>query len=211
MPSWIDISVPVDNRLPVWPGDHRVELTVESPTKDFGNSVISTSLHVGTHMDAPAHVIPGGTTIDQVQPDRLIGKTFVAGIPAAVTKIDQKVLESLNIPASVTRLLFKTSNSGLWQNDSEDFDITYAALTLDGAAWVVERGIKLVGIDYLSIQLYENEGTETHYKLLSNDVLVVEGLNLGEVAPGWYDLICLPWKVAGACGAPVRAVLKRKS
>jgi arylformamidase len=116
-------------------------------------------------------------------------------------------LEALNLPPGTTRLLLKTRNSSLWDTPNHEFFKEFAALTADAAQWVVDRGIRLVGIDYLSIQLFADKVSTTHHVLLADEVIIVEGLDLRAVEPGAYHLTCLPMKLKDADGAPVRAIL----
>lgn len=208
--TYIDVSVDVWEQLPVWPGTPRVAFQ-----RDFaleaGDGVNDTTLrfsvHTGTHIDAPLHFLQGGKSVDQITLETLIGPVYVAEVPAQVDAITVDVLKSLALPAGVQRLLFKTRNSLLWSSGTDKFDPNFVALTADAAQWLVDRGVAVVGIDYLSIQRF-TDGPETHQILLGANVVVIEGVDLSQVEPGNYELFCLPLKLKGVEGAPARVILK---
>jgi arylformamidase len=164
------------------------------------------NVHSGTHIDAPYHFLPDGKPFPSVPLDSLIGEVHVFHSPVPDC-IDVRDLESLCIPSHAERVLFRTRNSSLWQEDRPQFHPDYVALTPAAADWVAARGIKLVGIDYLSIQRYSDPTPRTHLALLSAGVVILEGLNLHDVLPGAYLLVCLPLKTGTKDGAPARAVL----
>lgn len=213
-----DISVPVSPGIPIWPGDPSIVLepffthSDTSDTTDAYSTQISrmaSSVHLGTHIDAPLHYVPGGASIEQVPLDVLIGPALVVDVPGVDT-ITPAELDALEVPEGVTRLLFKTRNSQLWHQPEHEFVTDYVALTSEAAAWLVQRDIRLVGIDYLSVEPFHASQPRTHWELLSAGVVIVEGLNLCEVEPGDYTLVCLPIKLVGSDGAPARAVLMRE-
>ena len=205
----IDISLPMRRNMPVWPDSAGFRLI---PTmrleggEDHNVSKLECDLHVGTHVDAPWHCVASGITVDRLPLSTLLGPAMVAYLPqvAVVTADD---LATLDLPSSTKRLLLRTNNSELWEAGITEFKKDFVALTLDGAEWVVSRGIALIGIDYLSIQRYE-DSPPIHQVLLEADVVILEGLNLAKVEPGEYELICLPLNLEGAEGSPVRAVLR---
>jgi arylformamidase len=204
-----DITVAFRPDGPLWPGDPEPKMTLmKSMSGGYRCNVtrLDTGVHFGTHLDAPCHFIEGGKSVDQLDLGVLVGPCFVGEIPD-VTEIEPAHLEALDLPDGTTRLLLKTKNSALWNDPAHSFDTEFAAITGDAAAWVVDRGIRLIGIDYLSIQLFADPVSTTHIVLLENEVIIVEGLDLRDVAPGAYNLTCLPMKIAGADGAPVRALL----
>lgn len=205
----LDISVPVSPGLPVWPGDSPVELEryrALSAGDDANVSRICCSVHTGTHVDAPGHFIDNALTVEDLSLGTLIGPAMVIEVPV-VGAIEPDFLESISLPHGTERLLFKTRNSDLWCKPDHDFHSDYVALSPQSAAWIVDRGIRLVGVDYLSVQMFDDSGSETHRTLLKAGVIVVEGLALQAVHPGSYQLICLPLKLVGSDGAPARAVL----
>jgi arylformamidase len=160
---------------------------------------------VGTHVDAPAHFIPGGAGIESLDLNVLIGPALVVEA-GQVQAISAEVLDGLAIPAGTQRLLLRTANSRLWRRPENQFVEDFVAITADGARWLVEHGVRLVGVDYLSVAPF-HDLVPTHQILLSAGVIPVEGLDLSHVEPGPYQLICLPIKMAGSDGAPARAVL----
>ena len=204
----IDISLPLTSDLPLWPGSTPWNTTTRRSSEAAGalrDSDLCLSAHMGTHIDAPSHYLADGAAMEGVALESMIGPAYVADLQSA-DAITAAELDELGLPAGVTRLLCKTRNSVLWRRRETEFTPDYVALTAGAASWVAERGIELVGVDYLSVQRYE-DGPEAHLILLSESVVVVEGLDLGDVRPGWYTLLCLPLKVVGLEGAPARAVL----
>ena len=205
----LDISVPVSPGLPVWPGDPTVELERYrsiSAGDDCNVSRICCSVHSGTHVDAPEHFIDNALTVEDLTLEMLIGPALVIEVPAAGA-IEPDFLETVSLPPGTARLLFKTRNSQLWRQPEHSFKSDYVALSPEAAAWIVERGIRLVGVDYLSVQMFSDPEPLTHRTLLSAGVVIIEGLDLQDVSPGSYQLVCLPLKLVGSDGAPARAVL----
>ena len=203
-----DISLPISEELPVWPGDPRVTIVPLSHLERGDActvSRVSLSVHSGTHVDAPAHFIKDGATVDSLDLETLIGPALVvdAGPASALTA---EVLAELLIPETVERLLFRTLNSEIWNRQEREFVEDFVAITADGAAWLKEKGIRLVGIDYLSVAPFA-DGVPTHRILLQGGIVLLEGLNLAGIAPGLYQLVCLPLKLVGSDGAPARAIL----
>lgn len=209
MSQWIDISVGLQSRIPVWPGSSGFHLqrTRAISNGDGANvSHLKCDVHVGTHVDAPLHFVDGGRPVEELDLELLIGRAYVAGIDEDEV-ISEKTLEGLQIDGSCRRLLLKTKNSELWRRADRGFSTDYVALDETAAAWIVDNGIDLVGIDYLSIQRY-GDGPEVHQILLRAERVILEGLDLTDVPTGWYRLICLPILLFGAEGAPARAVLE---
>ena len=209
MSAIIDISVPLKPDMPTWPDSVGLRLTrtMSLEAGDRANvSRLDCDVHMGTHVDAPWHFLNDGFTVDAMSLDVLIGPALVAYLPEA-SVITANELADLNLASGIQRLLLKTRNSDLWAAGVTEFRKDYVALSADAARWVVERGIRLVGIDYLSVQCYDDNPL-THQILMKAGVIIVEGLNLAAVEPGSYELICLPIRLMGADGAPVRAVLR---
>ncbi|MHC4277987.1 MAG: cyclase family protein [Planctomycetota bacterium] len=205
--SIIDISVQLYEGMASWPGsvDFRLERTMSLERGDEANvSFLNCDVHMGTHIDAPLHFIEGGESVDRIPLDILCGPVCVADL-TRVERITESELASVPLPEGTERLLFKTRNSVLWK--AQGFDPNYVALTEGAARWIVEKGIRLVGIDYLSVEPYNKEPS-VHRILLGGGVIVLEGLNLSDALPGRYELICLPLKLMGAEGAPARALLR---
>ena len=203
-----DITLTITPQTIVWPGDSPVSLKRTSSITSGDNSNVSEitmSCHTGTHVDAPDHFLNNGITVDDLTLDLLVGRAYVLHLPD-VSMITASVLMRADIPPRTRRLLFKTRNSTLWATGNQEFQTDFVALSVDAAELLVDRNVKLVGIDYLSIAPYKS-GTAVHTILLSAGVVVVEGLDLSQVSQGRYNLHCLPLKVGGADGAPTRAVL----
>jgi arylformamidase len=207
-----DISLTISPELPVWPGDPPVELEqVESMDQGAHANVsrLSAGVHTGTHIDAPHHFLNDGRTVEQLPLDVLTGPCYVTQLPDGVEAITAEALDGTSLPDDSKRILFGTSNSRLWSRGETEFQEDFVAVTEDGAEWLVERGIQLVGVDYLSVAPY-GDSVPTHTVLLQAGVVVVEGLDLSAVPRGFYDLYCLPLKLLGADGAPARAILIQK-
>lgn len=204
-----DISLTISSSLPTWPGDPGVTLEqFESMDKGAHVNVtsISSSVHLGTHVDAPHHFLNDGRTIESLPLDVLTGPCYVTQLPDGIDMITSEVLARTEITSDMKRILFGTSNSHYWARGETKFQEDFVAITEDGAEWLVEHGIQLVGVDYLSVAPF-GDSEPTHKVLLKAGVVVVEGLNLSNVMRGFYDLYCLPLKIAGADGAPARAIL----
>lgn len=203
-----DVSLAISPDLPVWPGDPPVELQrVESISAGSKANVSSLACgaHIGTHIDAPIHFIDGADSVDQIDLQTLIGRVHVIDLQGEET-ITASKLEAAGITKRARRLLFKTDNSRLWHQGHPSFFEDYVALEADAAEWLVERGIRLVGIDYLSIAPFQDV-VPTHRILLNAGVVVVEGLDLWSIPPGRYTLYCLPLNLKGSDGAPARVIL----
>jgi arylformamidase len=203
-----DVSVPLRNTMPYYPGDPAPQITrLEDHTRGdaWTTSHLSFSAHIGTHVDAPLHRLPGGNTVDNLDLQTLVGRAFVADLSDVASEIHAEDLEACRIPLSAERLVLKTRNAALWQRD--EFQSHYVALSESGAEWVVARGIRLVAIDYLSVDLFDASDFRAHEVLLRAGVVIVEGVMTGEIAEGWYTLVCLPLRLQGADGAPARAIL----
>jgi arylformamidase len=203
-----DITVPISPKMPVWPGDPAVTLERVSKIEEGANANVSQlamSAHTGTHVDAPYHFLSDGDTLENVPLTLMIGRAYVLHLPD-VELITAEILEKADLPPRTRRVLFKTRNSQYWTRGEKEFQVDFVALSADGAQYLVDRGVKLVGIDYLSIAPYQNS-RPTHEILLKAGVLILEGVNLSEVAQGRYTLYCLPLNLQGVDGAPARAVL----
>lgn len=208
---WWDITVPLRDGMVCWPGDAPPEVKQVTFLErgDLCNvTTLRMSVHTGTHMDAPRHFVPGGASIDQTPIDALIGPARVLPIedPYAIRRAE---LEKFN-PRPGERLLFKTRNSAeAWSRPTFDEDFVYIAD--EAARYLAACGVRTVGVDYLSIGGFRHDTVETHVSILSAGIAVIEGLDLALVEPGDYELICLPLKIAGADGAPARALLRRSA
>ena len=201
-----DVSVSVSPDMHVYPGDPKVsvERTAELSKGDVANvSFLKFGTHTGTHIDAPSHFIDGTMTVDQIPLNLLIGRAKVVEISSAT--ITRAALEEIDL-AEDARVLFKTRNSYLWREP--EFVKEFVHMTKEAAELIVENGIKVVGIDYLSVEKFDFESPDVHRILLGSGAVIIEGLDLSEVEPGNYELICLPLKIEGGDGAPARVVLR---
>ena len=203
-----DISLSISATLTIWPGDPAVRISRLSDL-DKGDQVtvseICMGAHSGTHIDAPAHFIPGGKTIDKIDPAILVGRALVVDVGDAEV-ISAEVLDGLAIPSSVERLLFRTSNSRFWRQGTTAFQENFVALDKGGAQWLASRMIRLVGVDYLSVAPFA-EPDSIHTIMLARNIVVVEGLDLSAIVAGIYHFVCLPLKITGCEAAPARALL----
>jgi arylformamidase len=168
-------------------------------------SRIAMGAHTGTHVDAPLHFLEDGSSVEALDLNRLIGPALVLHVPNA-DDLSAAVLENLAIPPHTKRVLFRTRNSDIWQQETTTFFEDFVAVTKDGAQWLVDHGVQVVGVDYLSVASFKDL-TTPHRILLRAGVIPVEGLDLSAISPGLYQLICLPLKMAGLEGAPARAIL----
>jgi arylformamidase len=204
-----DITLPISSDIPVWLGDPPVVLEQVS-SMDAGAhdnvSRLECSVHTGTHVDAPHHFLNDHRTVETLSLDVLIGPAQVIQIPEEVDLITADILEKATVPSGTLRLLLKTRNSRLWERCEKEFDKDFVAISVDGAEWLVRTGLKLVGIDYLSIAPYK-QSLPTHQVLLKPGIVILEGVDLSAVTAGIYYLYCLPLKLVGSDGAPARAIL----
>lgn len=208
LPDWIDISVPLRNGMPHWPGNPpvRIERIQDLACGDEATvSHLSLGSHTGTHMDAPSHFLRSGKGLDAMTPADMIGPARVVPIrdPAVITL--QEI--STHAIAAGERVLFRTRNSEMrWAEQAFTRDFVY--LSTEAARWLASHGIRAVGTDYLSIGGYEKNGPEVHRVLLQAGVWIIEGLDLCAAPPGPCDLICLPLRILQSDGAPARALLR---
>lgn len=210
MDKLYDISLELHHELPVWPGSQAFKLSPLQRLADgdsCNESMLSANIHTGTHVDAPWHFIENGNRCESLELDILVGPAVVISLPG-VERITAQDLESAGIPERSNRLLIKTRNSNLWARGEAEFQEDFVALTADAAKWLVEQEFRLVGIDYLSIQLF-GDSNLTHQILLEEEIVIVEGLNLHDIDPGHYELICLPLSISGAEGSLARAILRK--
>lgn len=206
----IDISLGIGPNLLTWPGDPGavVERAKKIEEDDAANvSELRLGSHTGTHVDPPVHFLPGEIGVDQIDLGVFYGPVVVADLTDVVGPIGADRLADLDLDVGVERVLLKTTNSDLWRNQKPEFPEKYVSLGVDGAEWAVDRGLRLVGIDFLSIEVSVNGEHPVHRTLLGGGAIIVEGLNLSEVEPGDYVLSCLPLKILDGDGAPARAAL----
>ena len=205
-----DISLTISEELPTWPGDPKIKLTQISAIAEGETSNVthfSGTVHIGTHIDAPDHFLDNGKTVDEIPLDLLVGPVHVVEIPSMghITKDD---ITKAGFPKGLKRILFKTRNSTWWETNENIFQEDFIGLAPDGAEFLVESGIKVVGVDYLSVAPFQDPAP-THKILLGKDILIIEGLNLSKIDPGEYTLLCLPLKIKDSDGSPARVLLMR--
>ncbi|MFA5181805.1 MAG: cyclase family protein [Syntrophales bacterium] len=202
-----DITIGIHEEMPVWPGDPEVSF-IAAKRIARGDSCnvtgISMGMHSGTHIDAPLHFFEGGDAIDKIPLWILMGPCMVAEMNVQGL-IESKDLEPLNLDGC-KRLLLKTANSLFW--GSNEFRKDFSSLGESAATYLVGKGISLIGFDYLSVEGFHAKGHAVHKTLLGNGVIILEGLNLAGINPGFYELICLPLKILGSDGAPARVLLR---
>jgi arylformamidase len=202
-----DVTVPISKELIIYPGDPPVRIERKSTIGKTGAkanvSRYSFGSHTGTHIDPPFHFIENGVTVDKLPLELLMGRARVVEISHPI--IDESALSEFDFTVDV-RILFKTRNSYLWNEKKFVQDFVY--ITPGAARVLVDNGIKLVGIDYLSVEKFGAEEAETHLTLLGANIVIIEGLDLREVEPRDYDLVCLPLKIKDGDGAPARVILR---
>jgi arylformamidase len=204
----IDVTVPLDSRLPTYPGNtpYTLEPIKRMARGDSSNvSSLHLSAHAGTHVDAPRHMFDEGGGIETLPLDLLCGRARVVELSTR-KGITSEDLAAFDLREDV-RLLIKTHNSRLW--GSPEFHSDFIGVTESGARFLVERGVKVLGVDYLSVEEFKKPGAPAHRTLMRGGTIVIEGLNLLEVEPGSYEMFCLPLSVVGADGAPARVVLRK--
>jgi len=209
-----DVSLRLSSATPTYPGDPGIEIQQWRALArgDAANvSLINFGLHSGTHVDAPAHFIEGGTRVESLPLESLIGEAEVVEVGGHVRVIDENFVAA-NCSRGSQRILFKTRNSAFWNDNQSGFREDFTYIEPGAARRLAESGIKLVGIDYLSVEEFKSEDYGTHLALLSRGVVIVEGLDLRAVPGGFYELICLPLKIAEGSGdgAPARVILRTK-
>lgn len=204
---FLDVTVPLASGLAAYPGNPEFELQPIKRIAEGGSSNVSRLVmgtHTGTHVDAPKHFFDDRGGVDALSLDLLIGRARVVQMArrGGITAAD---LAGAGLREDV-RVLLRTGNSAFW---SAPFREDYTYLSEEGARYLVDQGVKVVGIDYLSVEQFKKAGAPAHRALLSAGVVIIEGLNLAEAEPGMYELMCLPLRVTGGDGAPARVVLKR--
>ena len=207
----IDITIPLSEKTPVWEGDQGVKIRQVSFTDngaDFNISRTEFGVHAGTHIDAPFHLFSQGKTVDTIPLDILIGDAVVLKIDPSYDVIDVKTLQACGFLPGTQRLILKTRNTDYWVNDPYGFNRDFMGINTDGAEYLVEQEVQLVGIDYFSASPI-SDLKKPHEIMLEAGIVILENTYLVNVKPGAYHLICLPLKLIGTDGAPVRAVLTK--
>lgn len=208
LPRLLDVSVPLAAGMPAYPGNPDFEIQPVKRIADGASSNVSRLVlgtHTGTHVDAPRHFIEDGLAVDTLPLELLVGRARVVEIPKR-GGIGAEELAAAGLREDI-RVLLKTPNSALW--NGEEFHPDYTYVSEEGARYLVAQGVKVVGVDYLSVEQFKKAGAPAHRALLSQGVVIIEGLNLSEAEAGMYEMYCLPLRVAGGDGAPARVILKR--
>lgn len=205
-----DVTFPISAETPIYKGDPQAEITIaHSIAKgDAANvSQICCGVHTATHVDAPNHFVEGGRRVHELDLDKLLGVCRVVELDESVMAVEAKHVENLE---NVARVLFKTRNSRFWNEPEKGFREDFTYIAPEAAKILVEKNVKLVGIDYLSVEKFGSTDFLTHITLLQNEVVIIEGLDLRKVSAGDYELICLPLKYVGGAGdgAPARTILR---
>ena len=208
--AWVDVSVTIKEGMAHWPNNPDIRITqqLSIANGDVCNvTALSLGSHTGTHMDGPLHFIRDGQSLDTMPIEATIGPARVIQVRDPES-IKVKHLEPHKIRRG-ERILFKTLNSAKsWQSDA--FDENFVYISREAAQYLADRKILTVGVDYLSVGGFFQDGVETHHAILGAGIWIIEGLNLAKIKPGQYDLVCLPLKVLNSDGAPARAVLRRR-
>lgn len=205
-----DVSFPISEKTPVYAGDPNVRIEVASSFAkgDHANvTALCMGAHTATHVDAPNHFIDGTRRIHELDLEKLIGRCRVVSIDESVTEIAPEHLGDLD---GVERVLFKTRNSAFWNTPETGFRTDFTCISPAAARVLADSGMKLVGIDYLSVERFGSDDFATHITLLEKEIVIVEGLDLRAVRAGDYEIICLPLKIVSETGdgAPARTVLR---
>jgi arylformamidase len=202
-----DATLALHENMAIFPGDPPFKMTPLFHTTmgdKFNLSTITMGTHTGTHVDPPAHYLNGGQTVDEIPLGVLIGPGKILDLTGH-RELNRDILQSCDLKG-VTRVFFKTDNSRKLLEP--DFQEDYVSLTLDGASYLSELGMKMVGTDYFSVETYHSPGAEVHHTLLRSGILVVEALNLAHIPAGPCTIYCLPLKILGADGAPARVIVE---
>ncbi|HLM60649.1 MAG TPA: cyclase family protein [Pyrinomonadaceae bacterium] len=205
-----DVTVPISEKTPVYEGDPNVQIETANAIArgDAANvSRLCFGAHTGTHVDAPNHFIEGTRKVHEIELEKLIGRCRVIEIDKSVTAIEAEHIVNLE---GVERVLFKTRNSDFWNEPEKGFRKDFTYIAPDAAKALVDLKLKLVGIDYLSVEKFGAENFDTHVALLEEEIVIIEGLDLRKVSAGDYELICLPLKIISETGdgAPARTILR---
>ena len=206
---WIDLTHPVHANMPVWPDSEAPAITQLCNIDEncpVRVSWISLGAHTGTHLDAPSHFVSNGPMVESLSLDDLIGPAWIADTGAAPV-VDAATLESLSIPSGTKRLLLRTTNTSRDLMNKRKFETDYVGLDLSGARWLLGHGVRLIGLDYLSVQALD-ASDDTHRELLGAGVVLVEGLDLSRVNSGGHEIVCLPFLAKDLDGSPVRVVAR---
>ncbi|MGH9820675.1 MAG: cyclase family protein [Pyrinomonadaceae bacterium] len=205
-----DITIAISDHVPIYKGDPTADVEAVTQISKGAHANVSKmcfGVHTGTHVDAPNHFIDGHRRVDQLDLDKLMGKCRVIAIEKSAEAVKPEHLADLD---GVERVLFKTRNSAFWNEPEKGFRADFTYISPEAARMLVDKNIKLAGIDYLSVEKFGSEDFATHITLLKAEVVIIEGVDLRDVPPGDYELICLPLKYTGGGGdgAPARTILR---
>lgn len=205
-----DVTVAISDRVPIYEGDPRVKIDAvrQLANGDSANvSNVCCGAHTGTHVDAPNHFIDGTRRVEELDLDKLVGKCVVVAIEDSIISIEPEHLPNLD---GVERIVFKTRNSQFWSEPERGFRTDFTYVSTDAARVLAEHNIKLVGVDYLSVEEFGSKDHATHRTLLEKEIVILEGLDLRDVPPGEYEIVCLPLKYIGGAGdgSPARTILR---
>lgn len=203
--KWIDISQPLQNGIAEWPGDTPFAYEVAFSKVDTGSvniGKLTTSTHMGTHIDAPFHFDNAGKKVIDLDIDLYIGKARVIDVTGHM-KVGRVELEAFDF-GGVERILLKTGS----RPDANVFPEQFTVLRDDIGPFFNERGVRLVGVDAPSVDATDSKQMEAHHSLNDNGVMILENIVLDAVEPGDYELIALPLPLVDGDGSPVRAVLR---
>ena len=209
--EFFDVTVAIGPGVPIYEGDPPADVkSVKAIARGDGANVsaLCFGAHTGTHVDAPNHFIEGTRRVEDLEIEKLVGPCRVVEIAEDVAAIEPAHLPELG---GVERLIFKTRNSAFWNTPEGGFRTDFTYITPEAARVLADAGLRLVGIDYLSVEKFGSEDFATHKILLEKEIVLLEGVDLREVEPGDYELICMPLKYVGGTGdgAPARTVLRR--
>jgi arylformamidase len=207
-----DVTVAVSEGVPIYEGDPRVEIECVRSIAGGDNANVShlcLGAHTGTHVDAPNHFIDGTRRVEDLEIEKLVGPCRVIEIDGSVTSIEPSHLTDLT---GVERVLFKTRNSAFWSEPEKGFRTDFTYISPEAARALADAGIKLVGIDYLSVEQFGSKDFATHITLLESEIVILEGVDLRNVPAGDYEIMCLPLKYVGGTGdgAPARTILVQR-
>lgn len=207
---FIDVTLPIDKGMPIWPDSTGINFSWTHCLNKGGTvnlTRLDMDVHAGTHVEGPLHYYANAISVDEIPLEIFLGRALVVDLPA-VDKITANDLEKLSLPKGIKRLLFRTKNSELWKDFKQSFYEDFVGLSSGAAQWVVDKKIKLIGIDYLSVANFK-QGRSVHEILLKGGVVILEGLNLLMAPAGEYEIICLPIKLIGREASPARVILKK--
>lgn len=207
-----DVTIAVSESVPTFPGDPKVEIDLCNAISkgDAANvSELRFGAHTGTHVDAPNHFIQGTRHVSELDLEKLVGDARVIELSEDVLSVEPHHVENLE---DVERVLFKTRNSNFWSEPEKGFREDFTYISPEAARVLVGKGVKLVGIDYLSVEKFGAGSFDTHITFLEKEVVIIEGLDLRKVPAGDYEIVCLPLKFTGGGndGAPARTILRQK-